>query len=235
MRRPLLQLSTAVLLALAATASVVPVVSAECFMGPTPDIRQYRGQRGFVFTGRVASISNRPTRSAAGDSVPFEWEAVLDIVHVYRGRVDEPLVIDSWYSGCSSLNVRGLRPGEEILVAYGGKFFPDPPTDPELWGPLLIWQRDGTAWRFHQAALSHRASNFPPEARRATTTEAILRLVAPGATPDTATSGPGKTVPPQPPAPLIAFGALSTLGLAFALRRRTAPGQGAPAETSPTG
>jgi hypothetical protein len=229
-----MQLGTAALLALAATASAVPVVSAECFMGPTPDIRQYRGPGGFVFTGRVASISDRPTRSAAGDSVPFEWEVALDIVHVYRGRVDDPLVIDSWYSGCSSLNVSGLRPGEEVLVAYGGKFYPDPPTDPELWGPLLIWQRDGLAWRFHQAALSHRASNFPPEARRATTTEAILRLVAPGAAPDTATSGKEETVPPQPLAPLLALGALSTIGLALALGRRDRPEQRAPAETSRT-
>ena len=162
-----------------------PRVAAECLDGyPSSDANDYRS---FVFTATVIATSADPTQDPPADSSAYQYEAILDVGRVFRGELPDPLTINGWSAGCSRLLIPAVGVGESLFIALGGA---DPVVNHTLYGEIAVWRETDGGWEFYEAALAYGSDSryYPDAARRATTIDAILALVA--APPNTSTLGP---------------------------------------------
>jgi hypothetical protein len=89
-------------------------------------------------------------------------------------------------------------------------------------GNVLAWRRTDQRWVFLEEALRDGSNDdfYPPAARAARTTAAILRLVSNAALPETSTAPNDR---PSAPGPLPMFIGIFLLTLGVTLRRGGAP------------
>jgi hypothetical protein len=144
---------------------------------------------GHAFTATVLDISDRVDPPIPGAS-PFDWRVVFAVTHVYRGSPPARIVANGWDAGCDDIPQAALTVGGEVFMSTD-RF--GPADDPRFFGRLLLWQRVGNGWKFYDAAVGD-VEGPPAVAADATTTDAILRLVAPDALPETATQLPARAI-----------------------------------------
>ena len=207
------QVVLGVTLAMLASFGMASAVSAECDPQTLPT-RQIADYRGLLFAATVASISDQPTRVPT-PGAPYDTEVTLDVSRIYRGPVDDPLLVDGWDAGCGLLRIDGLHVGDTLLVSIGGK---DPLSHPTIDGPVLVWHRVDDRWQFYEPALQYADQGpdfYPAAAREATTTISIVRLLGSRTAPDTGVAATTTTAPTPLPLGLLlvaaAFGAAATL------------------------
>jgi hypothetical protein len=168
--RILVGLTLAVFAVIAAPASAL----AECaaWAEPAPPSLRY----AFTATVTDASTDVEPTEGA-----PFDWHVDLAIDEVYRGELPDRIVYNGHDAGCHALRGDRLSTGERIFVVANEVNIRGDRGDPfgGIRPQVMAWHWTGDAWAFYDEALdpSQNDQTYPPEARSATTTAAILQFI----------------------------------------------------------
>lgn len=188
--------------------TVPPTVSAECFGFPVR-----AGERldaGYAFTATVtdASANVDPPKP---DNAAFDWHVELEVEQRYRGDVPDQLVYNGWDVGCHELVGNHLQTGDRIFILSQDLHLDWNPGDP-FDGDVVVWKWTGDGWAFYSKVMDYGSDRqfYPAAVRRATTTAAILKLVAEAA-PNTDAAQVGIATGPERDAPA----GLTILALAF--------------------
>ena len=187
------RLSLIAVVAVAGIASTPTVVKAECFPVLSLPVKSFIGH---AFTATVRDITGRnDALDPQGRTWTFDYEVVLDVGRVFRGKVPERLEIRGWGVGCDMLNARFLREGDRVFVTADriDRY-------PYLFGDFMLWRRSEDGWRFPRPLHPRDPSAYPQAARSATTFRQVRALA--GAERPAHKPTPVKTIPSeQAPAP----------------------------------
>jgi hypothetical protein len=196
-----LRIGVALVTAIVSLTTIAPAALAECMNWPL--VASERPRIAFAFTATVTSIEREEEFEEGSDL--FNYRVTLDAGRVYRGDVPEEIVITGSDWQCGFFYVSQLDEGARLSIA-SERLHASP--DGDLVGNVLVWLRDGDHWRFCAEALRDGSdpAYYSPAARRATTTQEIVRLVSRAPLPDTATAGSAESGgDSRPPSLAIVF------------------------------
>jgi hypothetical protein len=155
--------------ALTGIASTSTMVNAECFPVLSRPLTAFVGH---AFTATVRDITGRnDALDPRGETWTFDYEVVLDVGRVFRGKVPERLEVRGWGVGCDMLNARYLREGDRVFITADriDRY-------PYLFGDFMLWRRSEDGWRFPRPLHPRDPSAYPQAARSATTLRQIRAL-----------------------------------------------------------
>jgi hypothetical protein len=212
------RLIAATLVAMAALAIVTPTTFAEC--SPGPDTATERLDVGYAFVATITE-SSRDVDPPVVDNSAFNWHVELVVDRTYYGKLPATIVYNGWDAGCHELRADQLKTGDRVFMLAEGFHSEYLPRDP-FGGDVSLWRSTGNGWQFDPDVLMYGWDPmvYTRQVQDASTTSAILRVVASVTQPETDTARPGITASAHPePLPIAVFLAGFLLMLAYMARR----------------
>lgn len=184
------RLIAVILLASALVGVAVPTAWAECY--PFPESATDQLDVGYAFIATVTESSG-DVDPPDGDYAPFNWHVELRIDRSYLGKLPKTIVYNGWDVGCHELRADQLKTGDIIFILleqFHPEFTPRDPFD----GDVVLWKRAAGRWQFEPDLLAYSADTkvYTREVRDASTTAAILRVLASVTLPQTDALAPTK-------------------------------------------